>query len=66
MTKYDTLYICPLCGSEHDTDEWNEATEEDFGTGIMPLEIAPGNEEFEYTCPTCSHTSDAKDLRVKE
>jgi RNA polymerase subunit RPABC4/transcription elongation factor Spt4 len=63
MTKYDTLYVCPICTSEHTADEWNDATEDDFGGNIMPIEIA--EPDCRYTCPTCSNVTDVGALTEK-
>lgn len=64
MTKYDTIYVCPLCESEHTSEEWNEATEQDCGPNIMPIELAVPY-DYIYTCPTCSHESGIQDLEEK-
>jgi RNA polymerase subunit RPABC4/transcription elongation factor Spt4 len=63
MIKYDTLYVCPVCSSEHDAHEWNDATEEDFGGNIMPIEVASPDHRF--TCPTCSSVSDVDDVLAR-
>jgi RNA polymerase subunit RPABC4/transcription elongation factor Spt4 len=60
MIKYDTLYVCPVCQSEHGADEWNESTEEDFGGVIMPIEVSPP--EHFFSCPTCGSESEVDDI----
>ena len=63
MTTYDILYTCPVCKSEHDSGEWNETTEEYFGSHIMPIEVA--DPDHEYICPTCESVLDGEDLHKK-
>lgn len=63
MTSYDTIYTCPVCESEHIAEDWNESTEESFGEGILPIELADAaDEEHEYACPTCGHESGKNSL----
>lgn len=61
MVTYDTLYECPVCFAKHGAKEWNEATEEDFGAGIMPIGLADSF-EYRYTCPTCMSEINKEDL----
>lgn len=62
MIRYDILYVCPSCESEHTIMEWNTATREKFGEPILSLGLA-NEPSYEYTCPTCSHISSYEEIK---